>query len=93
MFFTTFLREKFWHIAFLLAVAYFLLLIRSDIIQNRGLDDERSLSRHIELERAKQEDLKVKMRSLGKSSYIEELAREKLGLVDRGETAYKVIIK
>ena len=94
MFFTTLLKEKIGYILFFLALAYFLLLIRSDIVQNSKLGDERSLLvKEIELEEGKQADLKNKLNALKKDSYIEQMAREKLGLVKKGESAYKVIIK
>jgi len=94
VFFTTLLKEKIGYILFFLALAYFLLLIRSDIVQNSKLGDERSLLvKEIELEEGKQADLKNKLNALKKDSYIEQMAREKLGLVKKGESAYKVIIK
>ena len=94
MFFTTFLREKFWAIVLCLAVVYFLVLIRSDIDQNKRLDAEkRSISRNIAEQNQVSRQLKQKLANLNKGAYVGKIAREKLGLVERGESAYKVIIK
>ena len=94
VFFTTFLREKTGYVAFILVIIYFLLLIRSDIIQNDKLKGEkRALTKGIETERTTQSGLKVRMNALTKSSQVEKVAREKLGLIKRGEVPYKVIEK
>lgn len=94
MFFTTFLKEKAGYIALFLGIAYFLLLIRSDIIQGRKLEGEKkAILKETETESKKQADLKDKMIKLKKNGYIEQLAREKLGYIERGESPYKVIIK
>lgn len=94
MFFTTFLRERLGYIAFLLFVLYFIFLIRSDVLQNSRFNSEKSrLIKDTELEKNRNTELKSKMNALGKASYVEQEAREKLGLIERGEKAYKVIIK
>jgi len=94
VFFTTFLRKKAGYIALLLGIAYFLLLIRSDIIQERKLEGEkRSILKETDSESRKQEDLKGRMSKLKKNDYVRQLAREKLGYIERGERPYKVIIK
>jgi cell division protein FtsB len=46
-----------------------------------------------EAEGRKQADLKDKMSKLKKNDYVRQLAREKLGYIERGESPYKVIIK
>lgn len=92
--FTTFIKERFWHIVLILAVVYFMVLIRNDTVQNNELKDEKAMTaRSLAEENAKQSALKKELRSLGKDSQIEMLAREKLGVVRQGEKAYKVIIK
>ncbi len=94
MFFTTFIKERFWHVAFFLALAYFGFLIRSDLIQNSRLNDEKTaVTKSLSAEDARRAELKNKLRMLNKSSYIEMLARKELGVVRRGEDPYKVIIK
>ncbi len=77
---------------FAAAVVYFLLLIRSDVMQNGRLVSERmaaekSLERELELRK----DLKIRLNGLKSDPYIERVAREKLGYVRQGETAFKVI--
>ena len=94
MFFTTFVREKFWYIVLVLAVAYFVVLIRNDIVRNSSLDKEKAaIIKSLDAEKAKQAALKNELRILNSDSHIEMLAREKLGVVHKGEKAYKVIIK
>lgn len=92
MFFTTFLKERFGYIAFVLAVFYFLFLIRGDVIRNDKLNAEKkAVSGSLEAEKARSTELKNKMQLLKKDAYIEKLARDKLGVVERGERPYKVI--
>lgn len=94
MFFTTFVKEKFWYIVLVLAVAYFVVLIRNDMVRNSSLDKEKAaIIKSLDAEKAKQAALKNELRVLNRDSHIEMLAREKLGVVQKGEKAYKVIIK
>lgn len=94
MFFTTFIKERFWYIVFILALAYFLVLIRNDLIRNSRLNNEKeAITKNLDGEKLKQSGLKNELRMLNKNSYIEMLAREKLGVVQQGEKAYKVILK
>ena len=94
MFFTTFVKEKFWYIVLVLAVAYFVVLIRNDMVRNSSLDKEKAaIIKSLDAEKAKQAALKNELRILNRDSHIEMLAREKLGVVQKGEKAYKVIIK
>jgi cell division protein FtsB len=77
-----------------LALAYFGFLIRSDLIRNSALNDEKvTVTKNLGAEDARRSDLKNKLRMLNRSSYIEMLARKELGVVRRGEDPYKVIIK
>jgi cell division protein FtsB len=94
VFFTTFLKDKYGLVLFLAALAYIIVLIRSDLVQNSRLDNEKKMmQKSFVLETTRSADLKNKMRLLNKNSYIEILAREKLGVVQKGERPYKVIIK
>ena len=94
MFFTTFIRERLWYIVFVLALVYFVVLIRNDLVRNSRLSEEKiTISKNLDIERSKYGALKNRLRMLNKNSYIEMLAREKLGVVERGEDPYKVIIK
>jgi cell division protein FtsB len=94
VFFTTFLKDKYGLVLFLAALAYFIVLIRSDLVQNSRLDNEKKMmQKSFVLETSKNAELKNKMRLLNKNSYIELLAREKLGVVKFGERPYKIIIK
>jgi cell division protein FtsB len=94
VFFTTFIKERFGLIVFILALAYFVFLIRSDLIRNSRLNDEKAAAtKNLGAEDARRSDLKNKLRMLNRSSYVEMLAREELGVVKRGEDPYKVIIK
>jgi cell division protein FtsB len=77
-----------------LALVYFVVLIRNDLVRNTRLSGEKTaISKNLDIERSKYAALKNKLRMLNKNSYIEMLAREKLGFVERGEDPYKVIIK
>ena len=94
MFFTTFIKERFWYIVFILAIAYIFVLIRNDLVQNSRLKDEKeAVTKNLDAEKLKQAGLKSEFKMLNKNSYIEMLAREKLGIVQQGEKAYKVILK
>jgi cell division protein FtsB len=94
VFFTTLIKERFWQIVFLIALIYFALLIRSDIIRNDRLnDDKTAIMKNLGVEDARGAELKNKLKMLNRSSYIEILARKELGVVRRGEEPYKVIIK
>jgi cell division protein FtsB len=69
-------------------------LIRNDLIQNSRLNDEKeAIKKNLDGEKSKQAGFKNELRMLNKNQYIELLAREKLGVVQQGEKAYKVILK
>jgi len=94
VYFITFLRERAGLVAFVVAVVYFLFLIRSDMVQNSVLKAEKKfLEKSMAQEQLRFDTLKRKMALLNKSSYVELKAREQLGLVVKGESAYKVIFK
>jgi cell division protein FtsB len=94
VFFTTFVKEKFWSIVLLAAVLYFAFLIRADLISNSRLNDEKAaIAKNLDAEKTRQAALKRELKMLNSNSHIEMLARENLGVVRQGEKAYKVIIK
>ena len=76
----------------LVVVLYFIVLIRTDWKVLLELHSQRTKLKH-EIVRGKEEKagLKKEISLLDTNSYIELLAREKLGLIKRGETAYKVV--
>ena len=79
-------------ILFLLIVIYFIFLIRQDIIDNLELKrEEQRIRTNLELEERLSGELGNRLKELMSNNYIEELARTKMGLIKRGETAYKVI--
>ena len=79
---------------FILFILYFIFLIRQDIIDNRELKREQArIMRSIEQEEELANRLAERNRALGQPGLVEELARQKLGLIKKGETPYKVISK
>ncbi|NQT30618.1 MAG: septum formation initiator family protein [Candidatus Saganbacteria bacterium] len=79
-------------ILFVLIVIYFIFLIRQDIIGNIDLKaQERSLIKNIGQEEILEKDLRARLKNLNTQADIERIARTKLGLVKKGEIAYKVI--
>ena len=79
---------------FILFILYFIFLIRQDIMDNQELKREQArLTRNIQQEEALANRLAERNRALGQPGLVEELARQRLGLIKKGETPYKVIIK
>jgi cell division protein FtsB len=77
-----------------MALAGFILAIRNDLVQNSALNDEKeAMKKSLREETSRQAVLKNKLRIMNKNSYVELVAREKLGLIQRGEDPYKVTIK
>ena len=75
-----------------LLVAYFIFLIRQDIIDQLELKKEEGrLARAVTAEEAKTGELADRLTRLKGDDLIEELARTRLGLIKQGETAYKVV--
>lgn len=73
-------------------IVYFLFLIRQDIIDNLNLKrDRQNLSKSLASEKASAAYLNKRLAGLKDDDTIEEIARTKLGLIKKGETAYKVI--
>ncbi len=80
------------YLLFALMMLYFIFLIRQDIIDNLELKREaQRLIKSISQEEKHKAELGAELEKLKDESYIEGLARTRLGLVKKGETAYKVI--
>ena len=78
---------------FSLIVIYFIFLIRQDIIDNLELKrEEQRIRKNLELEEGLSGELENRLKKLKSNNYIEELARTRLGMIKKGETAYKVIV-
>jgi cell division protein FtsB len=90
----TFLKKNVWLILIISAILYVVLVIRNDLIQNSNLKSERDkLEAGVKSEALRKEELKESLKDLNSKQYIGRVAREKLGYVEQGERAYKVIIK
>jgi cell division protein FtsB len=77
-----------------MALAGFALAIRNDLVQNSDLNNEKeAMKKSLREETSRQAILRNKLKIMNKNSYIELVAREKLGLIQRGEDPYKVTIK
>lgn len=84
--------RKLGFLLFVLIILYFIFLIRQDIMDNRGLGRiEKGLKTSLLREERLAEKLKSRLKLLDQKEYIEELARTRLGLVMKGERAYKII--
>ena len=76
----------------MLLALYFIFLIRQDIIDNLDLKkEERLIQKKYEQEEKYSIALKDRLSRLKGDDLIEELARTRLGMIKKGETAYKVI--
>lgn len=79
-------------ILFILIISYFIFLIRQDIINNLELKREIvRVTKSIEQDEVRAKQLEDRLRNLKDRKYIEKLARTKLGMVKKDETAYKVL--
>ena len=84
--------RRFGYLLFFLLVVYFIFLIRQDIMDNLELKRTRvQLTANIHQEKTLNQGLLQRLKALQSDKYIERLARTRLGLVKRGETAYKVV--
>ncbi|MBN3032797.1 MAG: septum formation initiator family protein [Candidatus Saganbacteria bacterium] len=84
--------KHFGWLLFGLMVVYFIFLIRQDIIDNLELKKERAaLVKKLENDKAATLALNDRLARLRGDELIEELARTRLGMIKRGETAYKVV--
>ena len=81
-------------IFFSLIIIYFIFLIRQDIIDNLELKREKQRVKvNLEQEEKLSEALRDRLGELKSENYIEKLARMRLGLIKKGETAYKVLFR
>jgi cell division protein FtsB len=79
-------------ILFLALIVYFIFLIRQDIIDYRQLKKEKeNVLKRVAEEKEMVKNLQVRLEKLEKGELVEELARTRLGMIKKGETAYKVI--
>jgi cell division protein FtsB len=77
---------------FLFFLVYFIFLIRQDIIDYAELRGERDrFTRDLARQTEQTRGLQRRLSRLKEAELIEELARTRLGLVKKDETAYKVI--
>lgn len=84
--------KKIGFILFILIIIYFIFLIRQDIIGNLDLKQQaRSITVELKREKIRAKNLQDKLKALNRNSYIESLARTRLGMIKKGETPYKVI--
>jgi cell division protein FtsB len=84
--------KRFGWLLFALMVIYFIFLIRQDIIDNLDLQKDRAaVIKSLESEKSLTLGLNDRLSRLKSDDMIEEIARTKLGLVKKGETAYKVV--
>jgi len=84
--------KRFGYLLFFLLVVYFIFLIRQDIMDNLELKRTSvQLTESICQEKALNQSLHERLEALRSNKYLERLARTRLGLVKRGETAYKVV--
>lgn len=77
---------------FVLIILYFIFLIRQDIIDHLELKREKQrVTKNLQAEERLAKELRIRLKELKSNNYIEKLARTRLGLIKKGETAYKVI--
>jgi len=84
--------KRFGWLLFVLMVIYFIFLIRQDIIDNLELKKDKSaVIKSLEADKHLTLSLNDRLARLKSDDMMEEIARTKLGLVKKGETAYKVV--
>ena len=84
--------KRFGWLLFVLMVIYFIFLIRQDIIGNLELKKEKAaVIKSLEAGQHRTLNLNDRLARLKSDDMIEEIARTRLGLVKKGETAYKVV--
>ena len=78
-------------ILFILIILYFIFLIRQDIINFKGLNDELAMVlKNLSLEQVNKIELEKAQLLLSQPEQIEALARTRLMLIKKGEVAFKV---
>ena len=77
-----------------IVVAYFLFMIGRDLLQLKDLIDQKNnIAIQSEIKRKDIKKLEGQIKNLNSNSGVETEARQSLGLVKAGETAYKVVYK
>ena len=86
--------KRFGWALFILLVIYFIFLIRQDIMDyfNLKKDEQRSAKKLVR-EESNQRVLISDLKEANTDRHIEKLARTKLGLIKKGENAYKVLVR
>lgn len=85
-------KPEFLFIVLLLVISYFVFVIWKDLRDLGALEAEKkALHKNLEKETVLNRDLKDLAQSLKQNRNVELLARQKLGMVKEGETAFKII--
>ncbi|NQU16428.1 MAG: septum formation initiator family protein [Candidatus Saganbacteria bacterium] len=80
-----------WNILLGFVIIYLIFQIHSDIKSHQGLSEKsNNLKVNFVRETTKQKELKDLMSRLNDKRFVEQMARAKLNLVKKGETAYKI---
>ncbi|MFH1386846.1 MAG: septum formation initiator family protein [bacterium] len=78
-----------WGLFFVLVI-YFIFLIRQDIIGQQGLrKDKAEAVRVLVIAEEKAREMNDRLARIKSNDLIEEIARTRLGMIKKGETAYK----
>ena len=86
--------KKLGFILFISIIFYFIFLIRQDIIDNLELKrEEQRVIIKLKQENRVSKELQNRLKNLQRNNYLEELARTRLGMIIKGETAYKIIYR
>lgn len=85
------MKINIWALLFVFLITYLVFQIREDLLRFNGLTSEKDkLLRGISEEGDKKQKLLNQAKKLDQDGYLEGLARERLNLIKRGETAYKI---
>jgi cell division protein FtsB len=80
-----------WTLLFIFLVVYFLFQIRDDLLRRQELVSSKSkLTSRLKEEEMKQSAYRQALTDLNSDRKLEELARERLNLIKKGEIAFKV---
>ena len=85
-------KPEFWFVVLLLLMSYFVFVIWKDLRDLGALDkDMSSFHKSLEKEYLLNKDLKDQAQSLKQSRNLELIVRQKLGMIKKGETPFKII--
>lgn len=80
-----------WTLLFVFLILYLIFQIREDLLRFKELNSEKEkLTKGISAEQQKNRQLLSLIKELNRPYFMEGLARERLNLIKRGETAYKI---